>query len=102
MVDLSRLVAYAEIDFAHTYSTGRGHWWDAGFAIVAGGGLRMGQVVGETDANAVRHKGKPYKPQNVLATMYRHLGIDQGQAFLDYQGRPVHLLDDRDPIRELI
>lgn len=86
----------------NAYSTGRGHWWDAGFAIVAGGGLRMGQVVGETDAKAVRHKGKPYKPQNVLATMYRHLGIDPGQAFLDYQGRPVHLLDDRDPIRELI
>jgi uncharacterized protein (DUF1501 family) len=84
------------------YASGRGHWWDAGFAIVAGGGLRMGQVVGETDARAERAKGNPYKPQNVLATIYHVLGIDPAKAFPDYQGRPVHLLDDREKIRELI
>jgi len=84
------------------YADGRGHWWDAGFAIVAGGGLRMGQVIGETDARAEQSKGKPYTPQNVLATMYQVLGIDPGLAFPDFQGRPVHLLDDHDPIRELI
>ena len=74
------------------YATGRGHWWDAGFAIVAGGGLRMGQVVGETDARAERAKGRPYAPQNVLATIYHVLGIDPARAFPDYQGRPMHLL----------
>lgn len=84
------------------YATGRGHWWDAGFAIVAGGGLRMGQVVGETDARAERSKGKPYTPQNILATIYHVLGIDPAQTFPDYQGRPIHLLDDRAPIHELI
>lgn len=84
------------------YASGRGHWWDAGFAILAGGGLRMGQVVGETDARGERNKGKPYTPQNVLATMYHVLGIDPSRAFLDYQGRPVHLLEDRDKIRELL
>jgi hypothetical protein len=84
------------------YETGRGHWWDAGFAIMAGGGLRMGQVVGETDAKAERAKGKPYTPQNVLATIYHVLGIDPARTFLDYQGRPIHLLDDRQKIRELI
>ncbi len=84
------------------YATGRGHWWDAGFAIVAGGGLRMGQVVGETDALAERAKGKPHTPQNVLATIYHVLGIDPARAFPDYQGRPIHLLDDREKIQELI
>lgn len=84
------------------FAGGRGHWWDAGFAIVAGGGLRMGQVVGETDARAERAKGKPYAPQNVLATIYHVLGIDPARAFPDYQGRPIHLLDDREKIQELI
>jgi hypothetical protein len=84
------------------FASGRGHWWDAGFAIVAGGGLRMGQVVGETDARAERAKGKPYTPQNVLATIYHVLGIDPARAFPDYQGRPMHLLDDRETVRELI
>jgi uncharacterized protein (DUF1501 family) len=84
------------------YSSGRGHWWDAGFAVVAGGGLRMGQVVGETDARGERATGKPYTPQNVLATIYHILGIDPARTFLDYQGRPIHLLDDRERIQELI
>lgn len=84
------------------FATGRGHWWDAGFAVLAGGGLRMGQVVGETDAHAERAKGKPNTPQNVLATMYHVLGIDPARTFPDYQGRPMHLLDDRQKIQELI
>jgi len=62
----------------------------------------MGQVVGETDARAERHRGKPYTPQNVLATLYHVLGIDPALTFPDFQGRPMHLLDDREPIRELV
>jgi hypothetical protein len=84
------------------YADGRGHWWDAGFTIVAGGGLRMGQVVGETDSLAEQVKGKPYTPQNVLATIYHVLGIDPARTFPDYQGRPIYLLDDREKIRELL
>ncbi len=84
------------------YANGRGHWWDSGFAVVAGGGLRMGQVIGATDARAERAKGRPHTPQNVLATIYHVLGIDPAKAFPDYQGRPVHLLDDREKIQELI
>jgi uncharacterized protein (DUF1501 family) len=84
------------------YSGGRDHWWEAGFAVFAGGGLRTGQVIGETDSRAERAKGRSYNPQNVLATLYHVLGIDPGMTFLDYQGRPVPLLDDREPIRELL
>jgi hypothetical protein len=84
------------------YSGGRDHWWEAGFAVFAGGGLRTGQVVGETDSRAERARGRPYTPQNVLATLYHVLGIDPGTTFPDYQGRPVPLLDDREPIRELL
>jgi hypothetical protein len=84
------------------FASGRGHWHDAGFAVLAGGGLRMGQVVGETDARAERAKGRPYTPQNVLATLYHVLGIDPAMTFPDYEGRPVYLLDDREKIKELV
>ena len=71
-------------------------------AVFTGGGLRTGQVVGETDGRAERAKGRPYTPQNVLATLYHVLGIDPAMTFLDLQGRPVSLLDDRETIRELL
>ena len=47
-------------------------------------------------------RGRPYTPQNVLATIYHVLGIDPAMTFPDYEGRPVHLLDDREKIRELV
>lgn len=84
------------------YADGRGHWWDSGFTVMAGGGLRMGQVVGESDAKAERSLGRPYTPQNVLSTIYQVLGIDAARTFPDYQGRPMHLLNDRRVIRELV
>src|SRR5262249_42518858 len=82
---------------------GREHWLEAGFVLLAGGGLRMGQVIGQTDARAERSKdGPPYIPQNVLATLYHVLGIDPALTFLDQTGRPMYLLDEREPIKELI
>jgi hypothetical protein len=81
---------------------GRGHWTQAGFSLIAGGGLRMGQVIGRTDKRGERPVGNPYTPQNLLATLYRHLGIDPATTTLpDHSGRPVHLLDDSEPIKEL-
>src|SRR3954451_5914053 len=46
---------------------GRDHW-ETGFALMAGGGIANGRVVGETDRHADRAKGKPFTPQNLLAT----------------------------------
>jgi uncharacterized protein (DUF1501 family) len=82
-------------------ATGRDHW-PTGFVFVAGGGLRMGQVVGATDRRGERAVTRRYTAQNLLATLYRVLGIDAGQTFLDHLGRPQYLLDDRDPIAELL
>jgi hypothetical protein len=81
---------------------GRDHWPEAGCVLVAGGGLRMGQVVGATDRKAERARGKPYTPRNVLATLYHVLGIDTELTFRDFSGRPMYLLDDREPIAELL
>jgi hypothetical protein len=81
---------------------GRDHWPAAGFALMAGGGLQMGQVIGATDARGERPKGQPYTPQNVLATLYHVLGIDPLTTLPDHQGRPIYLLDDRDKVAELV
>jgi hypothetical protein len=83
-------------------SAGRGHWPEAGFVLFSGGGLKMGQIVGETDGRAERAKGRPYTPSNVLATLYHALGIDPAKTFPDLSGRPRYILDEREPIRELV
>ena len=72
------------------------------FAFLAGGGIRTGQMVGSTDKLGERPKDRPLKPANLHATIYKALGIDPSIHFLDHAGRPVPLLDEREPISELI
>lgn len=81
---------------------GRDHWPQSGFALLAGGGLRTGQVIGATDPRGENPRGRVYTPQNVLATLYRVLGIDPVTTIPDHQGRPIYLLDDRQPVAELL
>jgi uncharacterized protein (DUF1501 family) len=80
---------------------GRDHWVQAGCTLLAGGHFQTGQVIGRTDARAERSVGTPYTPQNLLATLYQHLGIDLETTLPDYTGRPIYLLDDSSPIKEL-
>ncbi len=82
--------------------TGRDHWPQAYTALVSGGGLRMGQVVGATNSKAEYPAERPYSPKDLLATIYRHLGIDYRRTFNDHTGRPIHILAEGEPIRELI
>jgi hypothetical protein len=49
-----------------------------------------------------RPKGRPYTPQNVLATLYHVLGIDPATTLPDHWGWPVYLLDDREKVAELV
>jgi uncharacterized protein (DUF1501 family) len=81
---------------------GRGHWPDAGFLWVAGGGLRTGQIIGATDARGEQVVGNPIGMQSVLATVYHVLGIDASMSLADHNGRPQVLLDDREPISGLL
>ncbi len=81
---------------------GRDHWPQAGFTLLAGGGLTTGQVVGTTDARGENPKGRAYTPQNVLATLYHVLGIDPVTTLPDHQGRPTYLLDDREKVGEVV
>ncbi|MFO1040359.1 MAG: DUF1501 domain-containing protein [Planctomycetaceae bacterium] len=81
---------------------GRDHWPSAMSALVAGGGVRGGQVIGATTSKAEYPTERPLKPQDLLATIYRHLQIDPNHAFSDFAGRPISILTSGTPIRELI
>jgi hypothetical protein len=82
--------------------TGRDHWPQAYTALLSGGGLRMGQVVGSTNARGEHPKERPVTPQDLLATVYRHLGIDPRHELQDGVGRPIPVLPEGQPIAELI
>jgi hypothetical protein len=82
---------------------GRDHWTPVSCALVAGGGMRMGQVIGSTNRLGEVPQDRPVHYQNVFATLYRQLGIDPMTAtILDNAGRPQYLLDKREPVPELI
>ncbi|QDU94663.1 DUF1501 domain-containing protein [Lignipirellula cremea] len=82
--------------------TGRDHWPNVFSALIAGGDYRMGQVIGSSNDKAEVPTSAPYQPQNVLAMIYRHLGIDPGRTYPDHFGRPRYILEEREPIRELL
>jgi hypothetical protein len=81
---------------------GRDHWPRVSMAMLAGGGWRHGQVIGSTDRDGGTAKDRPVPMQSVHATIYHHLGIDPGTAVPDRGNRPMYLLEEREPIRELI
>ncbi len=83
-------------------NAGRDHWPPVNFALLAGGGMRTGQVIGATDRHGAYVSDRPVSFQNVFATLYHNLGIDPATALPDRSGRPIPLLDEREPIRELI
>jgi uncharacterized protein (DUF1501 family) len=80
---------------------GRDHWPSAGCALLAGGGLKTGRVVGATDRQGGNPRDKAYTVQNVLATLYQVLGVDPTTKFNDLNGRPQTLLDQFEPIELL-
>ncbi len=80
---------------------GRDHWPQAQSALIAGGGLRQGQVVGATNSKAEYPAERPLHPQDLLATIYQHLGINHRHEFPDFSGRPIPVLPYGEPIREL-
>jgi Protein of unknown function (DUF1501) len=81
---------------------GRDHWAPVMSALVAGGGLKMGQAIGTTSANGEYPKDRPYAAAQVLSTLYHAMGIDPSQTFPDGNGRPMYILDDREPVAEMI
>lgn len=82
---------------------GRDHWPRVHAALLAGGGMKCGQVIGSTNRLAEEAIDRPVHMQEVFATLYRNLGIDVSQVTIpDNTGRPQYLLDHHAPIPELV
>lgn len=80
---------------------GRDHWGNAMFALVAGGGIKGGRIVGSTDSKGERPHDRPVTPFDLHATIYHVLGVDPSTHFLDHSGRPVAAIDSGSVISEL-
>lgn len=83
-------------------SGGRDHWAPLSTLAFAGGGLKMGQVVGQSSEKAEFPKSRPITPQDLAATMFHVLGLPLDQHFIDPSGRPVAMIDGGKPIAELM
>lgn len=81
---------------------GRDHWGSLMSILMAGGGLKVGQVIGTSSDNGEVPSSRPVSPTDVLATVYRHLGIDLTQHTVTHAGRPIPILPDGSPIAELL
>ena len=82
-------------------NAGRDHWGAVMSVMLSGGGLQTG-VLGASNSRGAGPAATAYRPENVLAMIYRHLGIDPGMTFDDFSGRPRHLLERRELIKELV
>jgi uncharacterized protein (DUF1501 family) len=81
---------------------GRDHWGQCFCAMLAGGGVRGGQAVGTTNPRAEYPIERPLRPGDLLATVYRLLGIDPEQTFNDHAGRPRSVLSEGEVVPELL
>lgn len=80
---------------------GRGHWARAWHALLSGGGVQGGRVVGATTSNGGEPRDRGFSPGDLLATIYHSLGIDPATTITDRQNRPIRLVDHGQAIREL-
>jgi uncharacterized protein (DUF1501 family) len=82
-------------------TAGRDHWPGALSVVLAGGGLKMGQVIGATDTRGEYPQTRPLSPQDLLATLYKFLDVDYRHVFYDAGQRPVPIVHEGNPIEEL-
>lgn len=104
-LDEVSIVAWGEFGRTPTISksAGRDHWPAVGMALLAGGGMRAGQVIGETDRQAAAAISRPVSYQDVFATLYHNLGINaRAVTIADPTGRPQYLLDHGEVLREVV
>jgi uncharacterized protein (DUF1501 family) len=83
-------------------ASGRDHWPGCFSALVAGGGLRMGQVVGASNRRGEQPTERALRPEDLIRTVYRVLGIDPSRDFPNDAGRPMTILNQGEPIAELV
>jgi uncharacterized protein (DUF1501 family) len=86
---------------ANESSTGRDHWAGLGPLAFVGGGLKMAQVIGESDDRGGYPKSRPVSPQDFMATIFQVLGMDLQLQYLHPSGRPTYMIEDGKPLEEL-
>ena len=80
---------------------GRDHWPIVASMLLAGGGLKHGQVIGSTDPDGGQIATRPVFAADLAATLYRHLGVPLDAEYIDGTGRPVPIVYNGSPIHEL-
>jgi hypothetical protein len=104
LLDTTLVLAWGE--FGRTprvnADAGRDHYPNVFSGVLAGGPIKGGRVVGESDAHGAFPKANAKTPQDVLATVYQHLGIDTSINYPDNTGRPHPVLPSGKPIEELM
>lgn len=83
-------------------SAGRDHWAPLSTLALAGGGLKMGQVVGESAEKVDVPKTTPIGPQDLMSTVFSVLGVDHRAQFVNQSGRPTYMIETGKPIEELV
>ncbi|MEX2215296.1 MAG: DUF1501 domain-containing protein [Phycisphaeraceae bacterium] len=105
LADDVSFVAWGEFGRTPTINkdAGRDHWPQVGGGLLAGGGMKTGQVIGSTDRLGGEPKDRPTHFGEVIATLYHNLGIDPNMTTVDdLQSRPRYLVDEWKPMKELI
>ena len=86
-----------------TKDAGRDHWLNCMSMILAGGGLKHGQVIGSTDSRGYDIKDRPVRPQDLAATVFKYSGIDLASHWVNPQGRPIPIVTEGgQPVSELL
>jgi hypothetical protein len=83
-------------------SAGRDHWAPLSTLALAGGGLKVGQTVGESNSKVEVPKSTPITPQDLMATVFHVLGLPQELQYKDPTGRPTNMITGGKPIAELV
>lgn len=83
-------------------TAGRDHWSTAGVALMAGGGVRGGQVVGATNALGEYVTDNPVSPQDIAATIYTSMGVNLHTWYKAQDGRPIELCPEGKPVKQLL
>ena len=108
LLDTTMIVAMGEFGRTPQLGTqgstdGRNHWPYVMSMLMAGGGLRHGQVIGSSTRDGGQINDRPILPGDIAATIYEHFGVPLDSTYPDATNRPLHLLPDGGaPIRELI
>jgi len=104
MLERTMVVVLGEFGRTPTINArgGRDHWSNAMSVVFAGGGTSGGQVIGATDKQGYSAVENVLSPENFVSTIYKKLGIDPGKLLRSPDGRPIHLVSDANPIKELM